>query len=224
MQTILERLGFAEENINEFNSKIGEIIDEVKEMFLLELDILISNMIETGEIYVQADTLDLTNLPKFLYYRETTDELRNNQQLTDLYEKHPDLKIPGTILHNLLKSGSPIYPNIAVLLNQHLDENTFKHNPLIQEGLNKFSTPVLTKNLSSALEDNNIEDIVLWLSVINLTVAVKLEPDLLAKLSQIQNDKVVEILLVNQPLKLLIDNEGNNLLRECSSNCVKLKK
>jgi Leucine rich repeat/Leucine Rich repeat len=220
MQTVLEHLGFNTETVNEFNSKIVGIIEEVKEMFWLELDILNNNLMDTSEvnidtsvINVPTNTFDPDHVLQILLPSEFTRwEWQHNQQLTDLYEKHPDLKIPGTILHNLLKSGSPIYPNIAVLLNQHVDENTFKHNPLIQEGLNKFSTPVLTKNLSSALEDNNIEDIVLWLSVINLTVAVKLEPDLLAKLSQIQNDKVVEILLVNQPLKLLIDNEGNNLL------------
>ncbi|MCC8399863.1 MAG: hypothetical protein LN563_04795 [Rickettsia endosymbiont of Platyusa sonomae] len=218
-QTILERLGFKEDKINEFNSKIVEIIEEVKEMFWLELDILNNNLMDTSEINIDTSVNNVpTNtfapdhvLQILLSNEFTRGEWQHNQQLTDLYEKHPELKIPGTILHNLLKSDSPIYPNIAVLLNQHVDEKTFKHNPLIQEWLNKFSTPVLTKNLSSALENNNIEDVALWLSAINLMSAVQLESDLLTKLSKI-NNKAVEILLVNQPLKLLTDNEGNNLL------------
>ncbi|WP_425360853.1 MULTISPECIES: leucine-rich repeat domain-containing protein [unclassified Candidatus Tisiphia] len=218
-QTVLEHLGFNTEIVNEFNSKIVEIIEEVKEMLLLELDILNNNLMDPSEINIDTSVINVpTNkfdpdhvLQILLSNEFTRGEWQHNQQLTDLYEKHPDLKIPGTILHNLLNSDSPIYPNIAVLLNQHVDENTFKHNPRIQELLKEFSTPVLTKNLSSALEDNNIEDIVSWLSVINLRSAVKLESNLLTKLSQI-NNKAVEILLVNQPLKLLIDDEGNNLL------------
>ncbi|MCC8399315.1 MAG: hypothetical protein LN563_01885 [Rickettsia endosymbiont of Platyusa sonomae] len=164
-QTILECLGFKEDKINEFNSKIVEIIKEVEEMFLLELDISNNNMVGTWEINTKTEEFDSTSSLPFLFYHEFTVgdtwlpfpnmnaelpdvlqkadesqevELKNNQQLTDLYEKHPELKMPGTILRDFLKSDSTVYLNTARELKQHADGQTFKHKPLIQKLLNDF--------------------------------------------------------------------------------------
>ncbi|WP_375333338.1 hypothetical protein [Candidatus Tisiphia endosymbiont of Xenochironomus xenolabis] len=172
MQTVLEHLGFKEDKINEFNSKIVEIIREVEEMFLVELDILNNNLMNTDEIDVQTNTFDLKKPLEFLCYHEfivgeglkpsfDSDinveslndqqkvELKNNQQLTDLYEKHPELKMPGTILRDFLKSDSTIYLNTARELKQHTDEQTFKHNLQIQKLLNEFTIEL---NNISAIE------------------------------------------------------------------------
>ncbi|MCC8483119.1 MAG: hypothetical protein LN561_00875 [Rickettsia endosymbiont of Labidopullus appendiculatus] len=211
-QTILEHLGLEEKDIKECNSKIVKIIEEVKEMFWLDMQILEDNLVDTYESNFQVNQFNPKNTPEFPFYCQEMYKLENNNQLADLYEKHPELKTPGTILHDFLKSDPAIYPNTITQLSHHADKQTFKHNPIIQKLLNEFSTSVLANNLSSALEDNNMEDILSWLSAINLMPAVKLKPNLLTELSQIQNNKAIETLLVNQPLTLLIDGEGNNLL------------
>ncbi|MCC8399862.1 MAG: hypothetical protein LN563_04790 [Rickettsia endosymbiont of Platyusa sonomae] len=170
IQAILARSGFKEEDINEFNSKIVEIIEEVKEMFVLELDIL--NLMDICEINTETKELDSTHLPPILSYHEFTmrgewqplfdsnvnveslneqqkAELKNNQQLTSLYQQFPDLKTPGIILQKTIKSAiDGVYiGDVATLLKENKYEQTFKHKPLIQKLLNKF------------IELNNISEI-----------------------------------------------------------------
>ncbi|HJD63509.1 MAG TPA: hypothetical protein LFW13_00590 [Rickettsia endosymbiont of Sericostoma sp.] len=166
-QIILECLGLKEDKIDEFNSKIVGIIEEVKEMFLLELDISNNNMARTWKINTKTEEFDSTSSLPFLFYHEFTVgdtwlpfpnmnvelldvlqkadesqkvELKNNQQLASLYKQFPDLKTPGIILQKTLEdaiNGSPI-GDIEILLKEKQYEQIFKHNSLIQELLNDF--------------------------------------------------------------------------------------